>query len=75
MTILTRETATCVRMHIDLSRRIDSFINEVNEWGIKKYTSKAEFVAIACMKLMEEEATKRRKEESARELVAEVANN
>jgi hypothetical protein len=48
--------ATSVRMHTDLSDRIDMFIDEIkDEEGRKKYASKTEFVALACLKLMLEE--------------------
>jgi hypothetical protein len=57
-----KEPATSVRMHADLSDRIDMFIDEIkDEEGHKKYSSKTEFVALACLKLMllEEEANKK----------------
>ena len=64
MSILTRQTATCVRMHSDLSKRIDSFIEEAEECGVRKYSSKTHFIQEACLKLMEQEeeeaASKRR---------------
>jgi hypothetical protein len=51
-----KEPATSVRMHADLSDRIDMFIDKIkNEEGRKKYASKTEFVALACLKLMLEE--------------------
>jgi hypothetical protein len=54
--------ATSVRMHADLSDRIDMFIDEIkDEEGRKKYSSKTEFVALACLRLMlqEEQETKK----------------
>jgi len=57
--------ATSVRMHTDLSDRIDEFIDEIrDEEGRKKYASKTEFVALACLKLMlqEEEEARGKKE-------------